>query len=543
MRDAALGPADAADGRDAVRHAQLDRPAGPGHRRASWRATCPGCCSTDARPIVSIAGSTLGEYAELARRRRQHARASPRSRSTSPARTSRTAAWSSPATRSRRRAVISAVRRDTPRGVPVFAKLSPDVTEHRRHRRVGASRPAPTGWSMINTLLGLTIDLDTHAARARRRHRRPVRAGDPAGRGPRGLAGAPGDARTSRSSVWGRPHRRRRAGVHGSPGASAVQVGTAIFNDPSAPYRIVGELRARAGRARLRQGQRGRSASPTAAGTDDRGRPRRWLTRSAARLRAAMDDRGPLCVGIDPHAGLLRDWGLADDPRAWSGSRMTVRRGARPARSRCSSRSRRSSSGTARAGIAVLEKAVAAAREAGALVLLDAKRGDIGSTMQGYADAYLDQSLAAGRRRDDGQPVPRLRVAAARARHRGRPRRRRVRARAHLQPRGRRRCSTRAHRRTARVAGRSSTRIAAENAGAAPMGSVGAVVGANLTDAAPRTSQSTGRCWLPGFGAQGGTVDVRPCSVGSRATSCPVRRVRCSPPARRCRRSVRPPPA
>ena len=44
------------------------------------------------------------------------------------------------------------------------------------------------------------------------------------------------------------------------------------------------------------------------------------------------------------------------------------------------------------AGIAVLEKAVRAAREAGALVLLDAKRGDIGSTMQGYAEAYLDQS-------------------------------------------------------------------------------------------------------------------------------------------------------
>ena len=38
------------------------------------------------------------------------------------------------------------------------------------------------------------------------------------------------------------------------------------------------------------------------------------LTESfGARLRAAMDDRGPLCVGIDPHAGLLRDWGLGDD--------------------------------------------------------------------------------------------------------------------------------------------------------------------------------------------------------------------------------------
>ena len=32
-----------------------------------------------------------------------------------------------------------------------------------------------------------------------------------------------------------------------------------------------------------------------------------------ARLHAAVDDRGPLCAGIDPHAALLRDWGLTDD--------------------------------------------------------------------------------------------------------------------------------------------------------------------------------------------------------------------------------------
>ena len=29
-----------------------------------------------------------------------------------------------------------------------------------------------------------------------------------------------------------------------------------------------------------------------------------------ARLRRAMDERGPLCVGIDPHASLLAEWGL-----------------------------------------------------------------------------------------------------------------------------------------------------------------------------------------------------------------------------------------
>ena len=43
-------------------------------------------------------------------------------------------------------------------------------------------------------------------------------------------------------------------------------------------------------------------------------------------------------------------------------------------------------------GIAVLERVVSTCREAGALVLLDVKRGDIGSTSQAYADAYLNSS-------------------------------------------------------------------------------------------------------------------------------------------------------
>ncbi len=43
-------------------------------------------------------------------------------------------------------------------------------------------------------------------------------------------------------------------------------------------------------------------------------------------------------------------------------------------------------------GIAVLERVILDARAAGAQVILDVKRGDIGSTSQAYADAYLDQS-------------------------------------------------------------------------------------------------------------------------------------------------------
>ena len=46
------------------------------------------------------------------------------------------------------------------------------------------------------------------------------------------------------------------------------------------------------------------------------------------------------------------------------------------------------------AGIAVLERLAARARGRGILVLLDAKRGDIGSTAEGYARAYLAPGAA-----------------------------------------------------------------------------------------------------------------------------------------------------
>ena len=118
-----------------------------------------------------------------------------------------------------------------------------------------------------------------------------------------------------------------------------------------------------------------------------------------SRLAAAVAARGPLCVGIDPHLPLLRDWGLPDDPAGLA--RFAAHRGGRAGRP----------GGRAQAAVGVLRAASAAAgsrcwsgccagiRAAGALVLLDVKRGDIGSTMAGYADAYLDPAspLAATR--------------------------------------------------------------------------------------------------------------------------------------------------
>jgi orotidine-5'-phosphate decarboxylase len=113
------------------------------------------------------------------------------------------------------------------------------------------------------------------------------------------------------------------------------------------------------------------------------------VTPFGTRLRAATATRGPLCVGIDPHPGLLSAWGLADDLSGLERFAMTAVEalGARVAALKPQSAffERHGSR-----GIAVLEQAVAAARSLGALVVLDVKRGDIGSTMEAYADAYLD---------------------------------------------------------------------------------------------------------------------------------------------------------
>ncbi|SEW15684.1 orotidine-5'-phosphate decarboxylase [Austwickia chelonae] len=107
-----------------------------------------------------------------------------------------------------------------------------------------------------------------------------------------------------------------------------------------------------------------------------------------ARLRASMDRYGPLCVGIDPHPALLDSWGLADDPAGLESFAMTCVEafsGAVACVKPQSAFFERHGS----AGIAVLEKVLAELRGGDTLSVLDVKRGDIGSTMAGYAQAYL----------------------------------------------------------------------------------------------------------------------------------------------------------
>ncbi|UGQ13059.1 orotidine-5'-phosphate decarboxylase [Yinghuangia sp. ASG 101] len=221
-----------------------------------------------------------------------------------------------------------------------------------------------------------------------------------------------------------------------------------------------------------------------------------------ARLRAAMDTRGPLCVGIDPHAALLRAWGLDDDIAGLEtftrttvdalADRVAVLKPQSAFFERFGSR-----------GIAVLERAVADARAAGALVLMDAKRGDIGSTMAGYAAAYVapgsplaSDAVTVSPYLGFGSLAPLLDVA-----------------REHgagvfvlaltSNPEGREVQRAVVEDGTS-VASVMLRHIAAENARAEGLGSVGAVVGATL-GAVGVDLDVNGPLLAPGIGAQGAT--------------------------------------
>lgn len=112
------------------------------------------------------------------------------------------------------------------------------------------------------------------------------------------------------------------------------------------------------------------------------------MTKFGDRLLEAMRTLGPLCVGIDPHPSLLADWGLPDTVdglREFSLAVVDELAGTTAALKPQSAFFERHGS----AGIAVLEEVLATARANEVITILDVKRGDIGSTMSGYAEAYL----------------------------------------------------------------------------------------------------------------------------------------------------------
>lgn len=99
---------------------------------------------------------------------------------------------------------------------------------------------------------------------------------------------------------------------------------------------------------------------------------------------------GRLCVGLDPHAGILEAWGLPVDTTGLKEfTRICV---AAFADTACVVKPQVAFyEAFGSAGFAVLEDALASFRSAGTLVIADAKRGDIGSTMAGYATAWLGE--------------------------------------------------------------------------------------------------------------------------------------------------------
>lgn len=221
------------------------------------------------------------------------------------------------------------------------------------------------------------------------------------------------------------------------------------------------------------------------------------------RLADAVAAHGPLCLGIDPHPELMRDWGLpanVDGLARFCDICVRAFQGFAVVKPQVAFFEAYGST-----GFAVLERATAALREAGVLVLADAKRGDIGSTMVAYAQAWVgDGPLAADAVTASpylgfGSLQPLLDLAAANGRGVF------VLA-ATSNPEGAGVQRALAGNRT--VAQSIVDEAAAFNrAGPSKPGSVGVVVGATL-DQVPDVSDLGGPVLVPGVGAQGGRPEA-----------------------------------
>jgi dihydroorotate dehydrogenase (NAD+) catalytic subunit len=199
----------------------------------------PWLLSRGARAVVSIAGSTVEEYAELAARLSDAAGVTAIEVNIScPNVEHRGQVFACDAAASA--AVIDAVRGRTRYDIPVFAKLSPDVTDIVAIARACVAAGAD-GLSMINTMLGMAIDTETM---------RPALAGITGG-----LSG-PAIRPVAVRCVWqvrealpdvpiigmGGVRTGRDALELILAGAAMVSIGTTIFHDPSACVRVLREL-------------------------------------------------------------------------------------------------------------------------------------------------------------------------------------------------------------------------------------------------------------------------------------------------------------
>ncbi len=224
-----------------------------------------------------------------------------------------------------------------------------------------------------------------------------------------------------------------------------------------------------------------------------------------ARLDEALDARGSVCVGIDPHPELVESWGQPADLAGLARFAETCAEAFGPVAAVVKPQSAFFEA-FGSAGIAVLERTVTTLRAGGALVCLDVKRGDIGTTMAAYARAYLDPSspvavdaitlspyLGVGslqpafdlcERHDAGAFVLALtsNKEGPQVQH------------ARLDD-GR------------TVAQAVVDELAERNLDARPFGSLGVVVGATIGSSVARLDGLNGPFLVPGIGAQGGTAD------------------------------------
>jgi dihydroorotate dehydrogenase (NAD+) catalytic subunit len=205
--------------------------------------------STGARVLASIAGNTASEYAEVAGVLRDSqafdAVVGVEVNISCPNVANRGLVFACDPLSAA--SVIALVRETLPPEIPIFAKLSPDVTDIVEIARACVLAGAD-GLTMINTLLGMVIDTDLL---------RPQVAGVTGG-----LSG-PAIRPVAVRAIWqvraamleGRIPTVPIIGVGGvrtgddalqlvAAGAGAIQVGTATFNDPRAPLRVNLELAA-----------------------------------------------------------------------------------------------------------------------------------------------------------------------------------------------------------------------------------------------------------------------------------------------------------
>ena len=223
------------------------------------------------------------------------------------------------------------------------------------------------------------------------------------------------------------------------------------------------------------------------------------------RFARALDERGPLCVGIDPHASLLAAWGLSDTPEGLGTFCSTVVEAVADRVAVVKPQSaffERFGS----AGFAVLESTIRQCRERGALVLCDVKRGDIGSTAQAYAEAFLNpasplyvDAVTLSPYLGFGSLVPFLDLARSHGNGvfvlalTSNPEGRQVQ-----------------HARTAdgrTVAQAILDEVARRNEGAEPVGSVGVVIGATIGSTGHDVTQINAPVLVPGMGIQGGAPE------------------------------------